>query len=362
MKSYFTKALTSFIMIALSLTTACSSEPVEVPQGGEKELVSSTNTPPAEELLREEPSPVEQAVVELSDQPYASPSNSFQITLPEGWNCSETGEFQVNCHSPDQSAELQAMITATGYELVQEAFLSFTHAELVHAYSEIKEYVEIERLEREGHLTVAASWREGDVHWQGDDYFIRTGGTIFHLQTRVKQTANDMYGNLFTEVAESVDVFPSEIIGAQLYINRKTHIAQEIFFEVNVPTAWSKYVDAATVEKTIIEGFLSPDMRASVQIAVFRHGVLIKQSLKAEKTLEIMRILYGYDLRVSHDKALPDGRERLEWYASNKNINGISYFDSYANSLYVFSIIWEESTAEIYLPLLEEIAASFSRE
>ena len=362
MKSYFTKALTLFIVIALSLTTACSSEPVEVPQDGEKELVSSTNTPPAEEFLREDPSPVEQAVVELSDQPYASPSNSFQITLPEGWNCSETGEFQVNCHSPDQSAELQAMITATGYELVQEAFLSFTHAELVHAYSEIKEYVEIERLEREGHLTVAASWREGDVHWQGADFFIRTGGTIFHLQTRAKQTANDMYGNLFTEVAESVDVFPSEIIGAQLYINRKTHIAQEIFFEVNVPTAWSKYVDAATVEKTIIEGFLSPDMRASVQIAVFRHGVLIKQSLKADKTLEIMRALYGYDLRVSHDKALPDGRERLEWYASNKNINGISYFDSYANSLYVFSIIWEESTAEIYLPLLEEITASFSRE
>jgi hypothetical protein len=159
-----------------------------------------------------------------------------------------------------------------------------------------------------------------------------------------------------------MDVFPSAIIGSQLYINRKTHVARDIFFEVDVPTAWSKYVDAATVEKTIIEGFLSPDMRASVQIAVFRHGVQINQSLKADKTLDIMRALYGSDLRVSHDKALPDGRERLAWYASKKDINGISYFDSYANSLYVFSIVWEESTAEIYLPLLEEIAASFNRE
>lgn len=362
MKSYFTKAFTFFILIALSLTTACSSEPVEVLQGGEKELVSSTNTPLAEELLGEEPSPVEQAVVELSDQPYTSPSKSYQITLPKGWDCSETGKFQVNCHSPDQSAELQARITATGYELVQEAFLSFTHAELVHAYSEIKEYVEIERFEREGHLTVAASWRDGDVRWRGSDVFLRTGGAIFQLQTKAKLEINGIYDDLFVEVAESVKVFPSAMLGVELYKNRKTHVAPDTFFEVDVPTAWSKYVDAAAVEKTIVEGFLSPDMRASVQIAVFRHGVLIKQALKAEKTLEIMRALYGYDLRVSHDKALPDGRERLAWSASNKDINGISYFDSYANSLYVFSIIWEESTAEIYLPLLEEIAASFNRE
>ena len=362
MKSFFTKALTFFILIAFSLTTACSSEPVEELQGGEKELASSTNTPPTEELLGEKPSPVEQAVVELSDQPYTSPSNSFQITLPEGWNCSETGEFQVNCHSSDQSAELQARITATGYELVQEAFLSFTHAELVHAYSDIKEYVEIERFEREGHLAVAASWRDGDVRWRGSDVFLRTGGTIFQLRTKTKLEANGKYDNLFVEVAESVEVFPSVMFGAELYENRKTHVALDAFFEVDIPTAWSKYVDAATVEKTIVEGFLSPDMRASVQIAMFRHGVLIEQALKADKTLDIMHALYGDDLRVSHDKALPDGRERLAWYATKKGINGISYFDSYGSSLYIFSIVWEESTAVIYLPLLEEIAASFNRE
>ena len=362
MKSNIVKVLPCFVLIGFILSTACSSEPVEVVQDGEEELVSSTNTPPVEESSGEEPSPVEQAVAELSDEPYTSPSKSFQIILPKSWNCSETGEFQVNCHSPDQSAELQARITATGYELVQEAFLSFTHAELVHAYSEIKEYVEIERIEGEGHLTAAASWRDGDVYWQGSDVFLRTGGTIFQLQTKAKQETSGMYDDLFVEVAESVEVFPSVMLGVKFYENRKTRVAPDSFFEVDIPTAWSKYVDAATVEKTIVEGFLSPDKRASVQIALYRRGVLIEQSLKADKTLEIMRALYGYDLRVSHDKALPDGRERLAWYAKNKGINGISYFDSYGSSLYVFSIVWEESTAVIYLPLLEEISASFSRE
>jgi len=362
MKSLFSKVLASLFLIGLILSTACSGESVKAPVGEEKEFISSTNTPSTEKITEEETPPIEQKTVEISAQPYISPSGSFQITLPKGWNCSETGEFQVNCQSPDQSAELQARITATGYELVQEAFLSFAHAELVHAYSEIKGYVETERIEEDGHLTVAANWRDGDVYWQGTDVFFRRGETVFHLKTAAQQELCDMYADLFIEVAESIEIFPSVLRESQLYANRITHTAPDTFFEIDVPTAWGMYMDAAIVEKTIIEGFLSPDMHASVQIAVYRCGALIEQSLKAEKTLEIMRALYGYDLRVSHDKALPDGRERLEWYAANKDINGISYFDSYGSSLYVLSIVWEEPTEEIYLPLLEEIAASFSRE
>jgi hypothetical protein len=268
----------------------------------------------------------------------------------------------VNCQSPDQSAELQARITATGYELVQEAFLSFTHAELVHAYSEIKEYVEIERFEKEGHLTVAATWRKGDAYWKGTDVFLRTGGTVFHLHTAAQQEPSSMYEDMFTRIAESAEIFPSVMIGSQLYTNRNTHTSRDAIFEIDIPTAWVKYEDAGSIKKTIIEEFFSPDMRASVQIAVYWHGEMIEQAFKAEKTLEIMRALYGYDLRVSHDKGLPDGRERLEWYAANKDINGISHFDSFGSSIYIFNIVWEEPTAKIYLPLLEEIAASFSME
>jgi hypothetical protein len=222
--------------------------------------------------------------------------------------------------------------------------------------------VEIERFEGEGRLAVTESWRDGDVYWKGADTFIRTGGTVFHLQTAAQQESSGMYDDMLAKVAESVEVFPSALHGSQLYANRNTHTAPDTFFEINVPTAWGRSADRGPVEKTVIEGFLSPDKHALVQITVYRHEVLIEQTLKAEKTLEIMRALFGYDLRVSIDKALPDGRERLVWYAANKDINGISYFDSYRSSLYVFSIVWEEPTEEIYLPLLEEIAASFNRE
>jgi len=362
MKLHLPGIFTLLISIGLIFSTACGGESVKDPVVEEKEKVSITNTPTIENLPEEETSPVEQTAVELSDQPYTSPSGSFQIILPEGWNCSETGEFKVDCQSPGQSAELQARITATGYELVQEAFLSFTHAELVHAYSEIKEYVEIKRFESEGRLTVTASWRKGDTYWESTDVFIRIGGTVLHLQTAAQQESGGIYDGMFTRIAESAEIFPSALLGSQLYANRNTHTARDAIFEIDIPTAWVKYTDAGSIKKTIIEEFFSPDMRASIQIAVYWHGEMIEQTLKAEKTLEIMRVLYGHDLRVSHDKGLPDGRERLEWYAANKDINGISYFDSYGSSIYVISIVWEKTTEKIYLPLLEEIAASFSME
>ena len=362
MKLHLSGAFTLLLLTVLIFSTACGGESVKEPVVEENEMVSITNTPTIEKLPEEETSPVEQTAVELSDQPYTSPSGSFQFIPPEGWNCSETGEFQVNCQNPGHSAELQARITATGYELVQEAFLSFTHAEMVHAYSEIKEYVEIKRFEGEGRLTVTANWRKGDAYWKGTDVFIRTGGTVFHLQTAAQQESSGIYDDMFTKIAESAEIYPSVLLGSQLYANRNTHTARDAIFEIDIPTAWVKYADAGSIKKTIIEEFFSPDMRASVQIAVYWHGEMIEQTLKAEKTLEIMRALYGHDLRVSHDKALPDGRERLEWYAANKDINGISYFDSYGSSLYVFCIVWEETTEGIYLPLLEEIAASFSME
>ena len=348
------------LSIGIFVTIGCGSEKKESHADNMDELQIPTPTEHFD-LTAEEPVELETEVPKISDQLYVSPSNAYTLNLPEGWNCSETGEFQVNCQSTDHSAELAARITATGYEFEQKAFLSFTHAELVQAYSEVKEYVEIERQEELGKLKSVATWRVGEVYWLSTDWFFKKNGTVFQISTLEHQSLNAKYANLFNSIVESIEVSPAALQGAKLYANRVSYTAPEAFFKVEIPSAWGRYVDSITVENTIIEGFTSPDQRAAVQIAVYNRGSLIEQKLKAEKTLDIMRAQYGYDLRVSHDKALPDGRERLAWFVDRKGITGISYFDSYASSLYVFSIVWEEPTGFIYQSLLEEIAETFTR-
>ena len=59
------------------------------------------------------------------------------------------------------------------------------------------------------------------------------------------------------------------------------------------------------------------------------------------------------------DKVEPDGRERLEWYGERKGVNGITYFGSLNTSIFIVSVVWEESSEDLYRPILEEILDSF---
>ena len=298
----------------------------------------------------------------VSAQLYQSGSGSFQLQLPDGWNCSESGAFQVNCESPANNAAVQGRITSTGYELTDESLNAFVHAELVARYAERKEYTETKRIETAGRITTTASWRNGDVYWESTDTFFREGRGLFHLTTESVLDQSETFADLFVQVADSVQIFPELLRADAVYPFRKDYTARETFFELSIPTSWGRFIDANAIEKTVVEGFLSPDKRASVQIAIYQQGAIIDLQAKGDNTREIMFALYGYDLVNYDDRQLPDGRERLTWYAERKNIFGITDFDAYKNSLYVLSIVWEPSTEEIYRPVLDEILASFMRE
>ena len=68
------------------------------------------------------------------------------------------------------------------------------------------------------------------------------------------------------------------------------------------------------------------------------------------------------DLRVSHDKALPDGRERLAWSAARRKVSGISFFDSFGGSMYIFSVVWDDDFKDMYTPTLDAVVASFGHD
>ena len=359
MNSRYRKAFKIISIVLLFLIAGC--QPAAAP-AETAPITDTTETPeegPVEQpaAVPDEPS----GVYALSDQAYQAPDGVFSLRLPAGWNCSEPAPQQVDCQSPDGIAALTVSATNTGYEITDEALSAFAHAEMVRAYVDAKEYNETGSKEESGEISAEANWRIGDELFTGAEYFIRKGAAVVRVHSEAAQDADHNFQEIIPDLLESIAVDPVALRSIPLYNHRFSYTAPDLFFELEIPTAWVKFADAATVKNTVMEGFLSPDERASVQVAVYRRGSVITQTLKAEKTLEIMRAYYGFDLRVSHDKALPDGRERLAWSAERKGVSGISYFDAYGGSLYVFSVIWEEPTEDIYLPVLEQIQESFER-
>ena len=314
------------------------------------------------ETAVQDPTAVPEAKPQLSDQPYAIASRAFSINLPAGWNCSEIGAFQVDCQSPDGNAEMRVRVTATGYELTDESLAAFAHAELVSRYEDVKEYREIDKTRGDGNLVSKASWRIGEDYWESTDTFKRSSSAILHISVNTVAPDYEKYAPLFLQVVESAEVYPENLPADAFYAFTKPYTARESFFKLSVPTSWSKFTDGVSIQQTIVEGFTSPDKRASVQVALYKQGININIEAKGMKTRETMFALYGYDLKNASDVSLPDGRERLTWYAEKKDIYGISDFDAYGNTLYVLSIVWEPSSEALYLPILEEILDSFSRE
>lgn len=377
MKKNLRDLLISILIIAL--LTGCGAQAVEpqtsAPQEDtqpveevqdEVDEVTDEEPEPAENMAEAE-TPVEsdpqQPVVpityELSELPYTSPSNAYNIYLPENWNCSETGDYRVDCHNTDNSAALLVRVIATGYELLQDDFVSLTQAEMVSTFENLKAYTEISQDILEGSVIYESTWREGEVYWQGIDRFVRSGPAVYYLRVASVQDNFENYRGLFNEVIQKVELNDAAMTGVDLYASRKEYISRQLIFTVDVPTSWTEFVDAASIQNTVVSGFLSPDKKASVQVAIYSKGSNISQEFKGTKTLEIMRDLYGWDMRATVDKVEPDGRERLEWYGERKGVNGITYFDSLNTYIFIFTVVWEDSTKDLYLPVLQEILDSF---
>jgi hypothetical protein len=170
------------------------------------------------------------------------------------------------------------------------------------------------------------------------------------------------YLPVFEQVDQSAVLQPGPMSSAPLYEPRQVYSARDALFYLQVPTSWMKYAGPLNIENTYVEGFLAPDMRAQVQVAVYRRDSLIEQEDRIALTQDIMRALYGSDVRYSHYKALPDGRERGEWYNERSGISGIAHNGTYRNILYIYSVVGDEVGSDLYFPILQEILDSFTRE
>ena len=343
------------LMMGLILISACQpAATTATPTAAELD-----ETPIIESTPTTQTQPTSAPQILLSDQAYVSPSGAFEIFLPENWNCSETGQLRVDCQPQSGNANITLRATATGYELKQDAFEALLTAETVNTYSDKKAYAETSREKVEGLVTIEATWREGDTPWQSKDVFTRSGAAAYQLSLSAVQEQWEEFAPIFEQIIEKATYLPEALSGTPIYAQIRKYSSPDLVFTLEVPTAWSKYADIGRIENTQIEGFLSPDKHAAVQIATYRQGTFVTQEAKAIKTLDVMRLVYGYDLRVSHDKALPDGRERLAWSAARREVSGITFFNSYGNNIYIFSVVWDDAFQGMYEDTLNTIVESF---
>jgi hypothetical protein len=295
----------------------------------------------------------------LSAQPYTSASGAYEIFFPQGWNCSESGPYRVDCQSPDSTAVMNIRLIHTGEHLTQPEFLNLAEAEINFTHAGKRAFNEDDRLIGNGVLTALTSWMEGESAWMGEDYFARSESVVYCLSFSAVQEEWVEYESLVDQVKENISFDPAAISKDPMYGSTFEYTAPDSLFTIDVPTSWMKRLDVNKIPDGQVEIFTSPDMHASIQVVLYRHDSLIDLDLKTNKVLEIQHSLYGKDYDHTHYKALSDGRERLAWILKERGVTGISFFDSWGGSLYIFTVLWDDAYHDLYQPVLDRVVESF---
>jgi len=146
----------------------------------------------------------------------------------------------------------------------------------------------------------------------------------------------------------------------------KTFTDQNKYFEIDIPSDWAytQTVDS-TDNNYYIDTFASPDELALVENIVYDDGTAFSGSDKARFALYLLNTFYSKtgkegDIRVSDDRIMDDGSERLTWTSKGNGASGISFLETRGSRTFLFfTVEWVNSAKDLYLDTLNQVVASY---
>lgn len=138
------------------------------------------------------------------------------------------------------------------------------------------------------------------------------------------------------------------------------------YYSIDLPGDW-------TYEQTVdsdgddfyIDTFTSPDELALVENIVYDDGTAFTGSDKARFALYLLNTFYSDtgqegDIRVSEDKIMKDGSERLTWRSTGGDYSGISFLETRGSTTFLFfTVEWVDDAEDQYLDVLNAVIASY---
>jgi len=145
-----------------------------------------------------------------------------------------------------------------------------------------------------------------------------------------------------------------------------TFTDQDDLLAIDVPGDW---VYTQTVDEDgndfYIDTFTSPDELALIESIVYDDGTAFSGSSKAQFALYLLNTFYSNtgqegDIRVSEDKIMQDGSERLTWSSKGGEYSGISFLETRGSTTFLlFTVEWVDDAEDQYVDTLNAVIESY---
>lgn len=141
-----------------------------------------------------------------------------------------------------------------------------------------------------------------------------------------------------------------------------TFVDQNKFYQIDVPGDWIRTSNSGT--NAYIDQFTAPDGNAVVENISYNDGKPFKGADNSRMALMLLRQFYSNgkegDIRVSEDKIMQDGAERLTWTSKGRNYSGMSYLRVRDGvNFLMFTVEWSNDHQSAYADVLNKIQASY---
>ncbi|MBI3176252.1 MAG: hypothetical protein HYZ25_21210 [Chloroflexi bacterium] len=145
-----------------------------------------------------------------------------------------------------------------------------------------------------------------------------------------------------------------------------TFTDQNKYYAIDIPSDWA-YSQTVDSEKNYyyIDTFTSPDQMALVENIVYDDGKPFAGNDKGKFALYLLNTFYSKtgkegDIRVSDDRMMEDGSERLIWTSKAGGYSGISFLETRGtNTFLLFTVEWVNSAEDQYKSTLDDVIASY---
>jgi len=146
-----------------------------------------------------------------------------------------------------------------------------------------------------------------------------------------------------------------------------TFVDENNLYQIDLPGDWT-YEHTVDQESNLyyIDTFTSPDGGAVVENIVYDDGKPFTGNDKSVAALFFLNKWYSNtgkegDIRVSEDKIMQDGSERLTWTSKGGGYSGVSFLETRGKTTFLFfTVNWGNDFAEQYADTLDAIIASYS--
>lgn len=292
-------------------------------------------------------------------QSYRHPEGLFEIQAPEGWVIT-TSEASVVFLAPDNQQQVNLQVTNTGYELNQPGFENFIRARETNLFAGYAGYEELDRQPGVDNrsIRVTKQFVSTVELFTVVTYYTVHGAAVSNLDVWQPSEVYESQPSFPDEIYARMQVDGSLAAGLMPYQWVFKFEGPSRLFTIDVPTSW-KY-EFRERPSSFVETFYAPDEQAVIQNLVYDEGRVMTGREFGGLALELLWTYYAPDIIITDDRVQPDGSERLTWYSPGGDYRGISFLEARGSTFLLFTVMYTNSYAATYFPVLEHSVNTYN--